>query len=101
MREHHGVDEADALGDPGRDRIGERAERARPEEKQSGRGQWKIETLEQPEHQQGLGDETAREGIDAEQRRELVDRAARWPERRLRRPLLAARVRDTAIKRPE
>ena len=39
MREHHGVDEADTLRDPGSNRIGERAQRARPEEKQSGRGQ--------------------------------------------------------------
>ena len=46
-----------------------------------------------------MRDETAGKGVDAEQRRELVDGAARGAERRLRRPLLAARVRHVAIKR--
>ena len=39
MGEHHGVDEADAPGDPGGDRKGKGAERTRPEEKQSRRRQ--------------------------------------------------------------
>ena len=46
-----------------------------------------------------MRDETAGKGVDAEQCRELVDGAARGAERRLRRPLLAARVRHVAIKR--
>ena len=44
-----------------------------------------VEALEQPERQQRLHDEAAGKSIDAEQRRELVDDAARRPERGLRR----------------
>ena len=82
MREHHRVDEADAPGEPGRDRKRKGAEQARPEEVQARRRQRQIEALEQPQRQQRLHDEAAGKGVDAEQRREPVDDTAGRPERR-------------------
>ena len=56
-------------------------------------------TLEQPERQQRLHDKSAGESIDAEQRGELVDGAARWPERRGVLPLRALGVRHIPVQR--
>ena len=64
-------------------------EHARPEEEQPGLGQRQAEALEQPEREQRLHREAAGEGVDAEQRGEPHDDAARRPERRVppRRPV--------------
>jgi hypothetical protein len=69
MGEHHRVDQADAPGQPRRDRIGKRAERRGPEEKQAGRRQRQVEALEQPEREQRLHDKAAGKGIQEKQRR--------------------------------
>ena len=97
MGEHHGVDEADAPGKPRRDRIGECREHAGPEEEQACGRQRQVEALEQPERQQRLHDQAARKGIQAEQRGELVDSAARRSERRAGALLLGLRVREPSI----
>ena len=67
MGEHHGVDEPDPLGDPGGGEIGQSGQHARPEEDRAGGGERETEALEQPERQQGIDDQTAREGIETEQ----------------------------------
>src|SRR6266567_4339602 len=77
MREHHGVDEAEALAQPRRHRIGEGGEHVRPEEERARRGQREVETLEQPERYERLDGEAARKRIQAEQPGELVDGSAR------------------------
>ena len=59
--------------------------RLEPEEKQARRFQRQIESLKQPQRQQRLHDKAAGKGIQAEQRREPVDDASRWPERGFRR----------------
>src|SRR4051812_48853650 len=76
MREDHRVDEADFSAKPGRDRIGKSGEKIGPEEEHTGFSQRKFEAFEQPQGQQRLDDKSAREGIQAEQRRKLENNGA-------------------------
>ena len=55
--------------------------------------------LEQPQRQQRLHDEAAGKGVEAEQRRKLVDHAARRAERRADVTLLGAALPQAAIER--
>ncbi len=71
MGEHHCVDETDAPRQPSRDWERERRQHAGPEEKHAGRRERQIKALEQPQGEQGLDNEAAGEGIEAEQGRKL------------------------------
>src|SRR5258708_31081521 len=83
MREHHGIDEADPLGDACRHRIGKGAQSARPEEEAGGGFERQAESIEQPKREQRLDEEAAAEGIEAEERGEDEDGPARGSERLL------------------
>src|SRR5262249_6359095 len=99
MREHHGVDEAEARTEPRRHRVGEGGEHVRPEEERARGGEREIETLEQPERHERLDGEAARKRIQAEERGELVDGSARGAESGgTRRRLLTFGTRETRIK---
>ena len=63
-----------------------------PEEELAGSGEREVETLEQPEREQGIDDQPASEGIDREQRRQFDHDAARRPQRFGRRCLLVHTV---------
>ena len=64
--------------------------------KSTGRRQRHVEPLEQPQRQQRLDHEAAGEGIEAEQRRKLVDDLPRRPERGRRYVLRRGTVRRNA-----
>src|SRR5258708_20908708 len=84
MREHHGMDEADPLGDACRHRIGKGAQSARQEEEAAGGFEVQAESIEQPKREQRLDEEAAAEGIEAEERGEDEDGPARGSERLFR-----------------
>ena len=104
MREHHGVDEAEALRDRHGEEKGDRREDAAPEQDGRGRRDGKIEGLVEPKREERLNKEAAAERVDAEQRREAVDDAPRLPQgsgRRFRRRLDRGRQRPVKQERQE
>ena len=73
---------ADPRGDARGDELGEGAEDVDGEEDGAGLAHRNVESPEQPEGEDGLHDESAAEGVDREERRELQHDAARLVQRR-------------------
>jgi len=68
--EDHRVQEADAPGQVWSDELRGRAEQSCPEEERTCLYQRQAEALQQPQGQQRVDDEAARERVDAEQHRQ-------------------------------
>src|SRR5919206_4029549 len=81
MREYDGIHESKFPTEICCDRVGQRGQQIRPKEKCAGCSKRQFKFLKQPQRQERLRDETARECIEAEQTCELVDNSARSTQR--------------------
>ena len=79
----HPGSNADALRDPRGGQLRRSTQQSRPEKEIAGLPERQPEPLQQPQRQQRVDDQSASEGIDAEQRREPHDDPTRGAERGL------------------